>query len=236
MEPHYESDHRFKITADIKALATPGILVRPSDGRGPLNIPFMRWVSKYTQSEYTHAATLFFDDGEPWVLEVTDTGTMLYRFIDWLTFVPGDNFKLYEVPGIDGKRLNVICQYYYGLDLNYDSTFEAEDRAYCTENVCNIFHALGVHLMKPMKLKEIVSAYVQECTGGTSYAKHLRYVGVMTLLTVGNFICKKFTKGKYGLPLSTPLYFVGNEKRGILSHKSLRCIYEGQKNSPPSKL
>lgn len=229
MEPAFDSPERFAKNELVKSLGQTGdILFRCSDGRGPLGIPFMKWVAKYTQSHYTHAAILTIRDGLPWVLEITDTGTFLYRFIDWMTFVPGGDFSLYRMSqplsALEKLTLNQAIDWWLAKDASYDTGFDDENKVYCTENVCAIYAAIGVTLQRPMTIKDIVKSYIDENVKGPKWYLHARLVLLVEMLKFGNYVCKKLSKGEYGIPLDTPLYFVGNERRGMLACKSLKKI------------
>lgn len=89
---------RFAIVETIKRDMRSGdILYRYSDAKGPLGLPFTRIVANVTKSEYSHAAILFIENGEPHVLEINDQGTLRYRLLDWIDTCYGDNFSVYRL-------------------------------------------------------------------------------------------------------------------------------------------
>lgn len=177
------------------------VLYRKSDGRGPFGIPFMKWVAKYTGSKMTHAAILLRSDDEPCfddVLELSDTGLTLYRFIDWLNFCIDGEFELHrKIGGLSAKESCAIEQLVIKIiqeDVDYDATFSKG--YYCTKMVCKIYEAAGLILQKPKTFREMFG-----------WLKGHR-------LSILNKIVMKLSNGQYGLPADEPLYFVGNETNG----------------------
>ena len=96
---------RFNIVQQIKQdMRTGDILYRYSDAKGPLGLPFTRLVANATKSEYSHAAMLIVNDGEPEVLEVNDEGTLKYRFLDWIDTCYGKNISVYRLKDLDDDK------------------------------------------------------------------------------------------------------------------------------------
>lgn len=202
MEPSKSLPNRHEIAKKISESAEHlDILFRKSDGRGPFNIPFMRWVAKETGSQMTHAAMLWrrndfkgvaFDT----VLELSDVGFRVYRVVDWLDFCIDGEFEVHRVPMSEDVKAKVIegAESLLALDAYYDKTFSTG--WYCTKLVCKIYEAGGIYLQKPKTLREICG-----------WLKGHR-------ISIINKFIVWWTNGEYGLPVDTPLYFVGNKTNG----------------------
>lgn len=198
---------RFAIVETIKRDMRSGdILYRYSDAKGPLGLPFTRIVANVTKSEYSHAAILFIENGEPHVLEINDQGTFRYRLLDWIDTCYGDNFSVYRLKDIDDQKEAALLEAIYKIladDPDYDFTFSEEDKYYCTESVAVIYKkALGVELPCYF-IKEVVETW-------------LYYV-----LRVGVFLFSFFGTS---LPFDRKMYFVGNEKQGMISSELTRLV------------
>jgi len=203
--PLYEK--RFEIVNRIKQDMRSGdILYRYSDAKGPLGLPFTRIVSNITKSEYSHAATLFVENGEPHVLEINDQGTLRYRLLDWIDTCYGKNFSVYRLQDLDEQKEAMLLEKIYKIlneDPNYDFTFSDDNKYYCTESVAVIYkEALGVDLPSYF-IKEVVST-------------RLYYV-----LRIGIFLFSFFGTS---LPFNKKMYFVGNEQQGMISSQLTRQV------------
>jgi hypothetical protein len=193
--------HRFEIVDQIKKNMRSGdILYRYSDARGPLGLPFCRIVCRITQSKYSHAAILFVENDEPYVLEVNDEGTLRYRLIDWIDTCYLNRFSVYRLKDLDEDKEKSLLKSIYGFleeDPDYDFTFEDLNKFYCTESVIEIYkRALNIVLDEGKTLKELMPFW--------------RYC----LFCVGVKLFKLFGTS---MPTDKKLYFVGNEKIGMMS-------------------
>lgn len=201
---------RFDIVNQIKSDMRSGdILYRYSDAKGPLGLPFTRLVADITNSEYSHAAILFVDNGEPYVMEVNDEGTLRYRLLDWLDTCYGTTFSVYRLKDLDKtKEFKLLTQIHMFLDKDpdYNFTFSDPNKFYCTQSVMYIYaQALGIQLDPGYYLKDIMATW--------------KYV----LLKGGNFFFSFFGTS---LPFDQKLYFVGNEKRGMMSSKFTELVHK----------
>lgn len=201
MEPLYTVKNRLEIYKKVIAsgIKTMDIVYRGSDARGPYNLPFMRVVSYLTKSPFTHAGIVFWMEDELFVLEMSDVGTMVYRFVDWLGFCIGGKGLVYTMPEMS------IAHRAYGLTLikgfmktdpDYDFTFSSPSNYYCTELVCYFYRQVGLPVCEPKLIKEIISP--------------LQFAVLRRL----NFAYSRLTEGKVSLPMDEPMYFVGNEFNG----------------------
>ena len=199
---------RFTIVNQIRSdMCSGDILYRYSAATGPFNLPFCPLVAHITKSEYSHAAVLFIDNGEPYVLEVNDEGTLKYRLLDWIDTCYGQTFSLYRLKDLDEeKEAKLIEQIHLFLDEDpdYDLTFSDPNKYYCTESVVTIYErALGIKLDPGYLIKEIVPLW--------SY----------WLIVGGSFLFSFFGAS---LPFNEKLFFVGNEKRGMMSSEHTRLV------------
>lgn len=222
-EPVTIYDNRFEVYAKLKSIICDGdVLYRGSDARGAFGFPFMRFVSKLTQSEYTHAAIARVKNGEVFVAEATDTGTMLYRFIDWYQFTLGGKFCIasldFRQVGLRAQsdvdlfqaRLAAVIDWYLEQDRNYNFRFQLKtNEVYCTQMICEIYEALDFKICEPQVIKEIVGWH--------------KYI----LIKAGNALFTTATHGAQSLPMKTPMYYVGNKTNGgMLSSPIMRLKYE----------
>ena len=202
MEVSKSLPNRHAIAATIsKNCEHLDILYRKSDGRGPFNIPFMRWVAKETGNEMTHAAILYSettDDGAmvDLVLELSDTGFCVYRLVDWLNFCIDGEFQLHRVKMTDDQAaaIDLAVQKFVAEDPDYDATFS--NGWYCTKFVCKMFEAGGIKLQEPKTTRQLCG-----------------WLKAHRISILNNFV-KWISKGQYCLPVDTPLFFVGNNGNG----------------------
>lgn len=212
MEVSKNLPNRHEIAKTIKELGKDlDILVRKSDGRGPFNIPFMKWVAKATGNEMTHAAILLknSDISNTWdlVAELSDTGFSVYRVVDWLNFCIDGQYQLYRVHMDEAQSRSTYNAVYKfcSEDPEYDKTFSTG--WYCTKFVCKMFEAAGIELQKPKTIREL-------CGWLTGHR-----------ISIINKLVVWWTKGEYGLPVDVPLYFLGNVNNGgMLSYPGLERI------------
>lgn len=192
---------RFAIVDLVKQNMRSGdILYRASDAKGPLGLPFTRLVASATNSEYSHAAIMFVENGEPNVLEVNDQGTLRYRLLDWIDTCYGKTFSIYRLKDLNEVKEDLLLKEIYKFldeDPDYDLTFSSDDKYYCTESVIEIYRrALNLELDPGSLIKDVVAPW--------------KYY----LLRGGSEIFSIFGTS---LPFDKRLYFVGNEKRGMMS-------------------
>jgi len=229
MEPTNLVPKKFEYNTAVKMFGETGdILVRASDGRGPWGIPFMKWVAKYTRSNYTHAAILFMESGDPWVFEVTDIGTLKLRFIDWVEFAPKGEFAMFRVKGLEDAQKNTVIETIIKLftaDSPYDFTFQDDKALYCTEAACLVYQAAGISLQTPQKIESIIRSFIYDTTSYPAWIKSQLTRLTLMIVKKINAWCLNRTGGVYGLPMDKPLYFVGQEMGdGILGYERLERI------------
>jgi hypothetical protein len=200
-------NRRFAIVDTIKRDMRSGdILYFYSDAKGPLGLPFTRIVANVTKSEYSHAAILFIENGEPHVLEINDQGTLRYRLLDWIDTCYGDNFSVYRLKDIDDhKEESLLTEIHKILndDPDYDFTFSDDKKYYCTESVAVIYkEALGV---------DLPSYFIKEVVPTWTY--YVLRIGVFLFSFLGT-----------SLPFDRKMYFVGNEQQGMMSSELTRMV------------
>ncbi len=190
---------------------TGDILYRFSDAKGPLNLPFGKMVARLTNSPYSHAAIVLMESDGIYVLEVNDQGTLKYRMIDWLDACATAEFSIYRLKEIDDilrSKIEFEIRRILREDPEYDFTFCDPNKLYCTESVATIYERVGVKLIEPQLIKDVVPK--------------VRY----WLLAIGNWIVSKFTK--CSMPLQEKCYFVGNEKQGLMSSEKTKLVFHFQ--------
>lgn len=199
---------RFSIVNQIKSDMRSGdILYRYSAATGPFSLPFCPLVAHITKSEYSHSALLLIENGEPYVLEVNDEGTLKYRLLDWIDTCYGLTFSVYRLKDLDAqKETKLLTQINLFLDEDpdYDLTFSDPDKFYCTETVVVIYEkALGIKLDPGYLIKDLVPWW--------SYL----------FIKSGSFVFSFFGAS---LPFDTKLFFVGNTQRGMMSSEYTRLV------------
>ena len=100
-------EKRYEIEKILKLLPiqTGDILYRRGNAKGPFGLPFSRLISLLSKSDYSHAAMTFMVNGYPFVLEINDQGTLLYRMIDWLDMSYTGNFSVYRYKDIQVPKM-----------------------------------------------------------------------------------------------------------------------------------
>jgi hypothetical protein len=203
---------RHAIDKHVKTFAQTGdIVIRKSDTTGALGIPFSRLVAWFTDSKWSHASMLFWEGDELYTVEVTDTGTLKMRFIDWLDWCVGGKFEILRYRGglsdeIKG-RLFEEAQIFLKQDPDYDFTYANPETFYCTESVDYLYQKVGItDLMVARTILDIVSGWR------------------LWLLRASNWLVLRLT-GK-GFRMNVPVYYVGNSDHGLLSSDRIDVIYD----------
>lgn len=207
--PLHES--RYEIMEKLKniKLQTGDILYRASNALGPLGIPFSRLVARATKSIYSHAAIVLMMNGNEYVLEINDQGTLLYRMIDWLDTCYTKEFSIYRLKEFDDTLISKIEEQIQKVlqdDPDYDFTFSDPDKFYCTESVAVIYQRVGIQLVEPDKIKDIVPTYIYY------------------ILRIGSWISGCISNAT--LPFNVGVYYVGNSEKGMMSSDKTVCIYK----------
>lgn len=203
-------ENRYKITEHLRhiPLQTGDILYRFSDAKGPFGLPFGKLVGRLTKSVYSHAAIVYLDKSEIYVLEVNDQGTLKFRMVDWLDACATKEFSVYRLKEFNfdliDKIGDEICKI-WKEDPDYDFTFSDSNKFYCTESVAAIYQNVGIQLVEPQYIKEIVPFF--------------KY----WLLAAGSWFVSLFSDCK--LPLNVKCYYVGNETQGLMSSEKTELIF-----------
>jgi hypothetical protein len=205
----FEVPRRHEIMTYLKTqgLRTGDIVFRQSSTKGPFGIPFSALVSKFSKSEFSHAALLYIEGDEIYVYEVSDRGTLKYRMVDWLDFCVGGRFAIYRynelTPALE-TALGEEIENCWDADLSYDFTYADPGKVYCVESVIEVYKTCGVTLIAPTMISDIL--------GRVAFA----------FFSLGNDIVYRLT-GK-GFKTDVPVYFVGNKQQGLLSSGKLVCV------------
>lgn len=202
--------NRKEIAQKVKEIGIQNgdIFFRSSNAKGPFGLPFSRLVAFFTRSDYTHASVAVVEEDGIYLLEVNDRGTLKYRLIDWLDTCYSGKFSIHRLldapEGIEEKLENEIRKILKN-DPDYDFTFQDPDKFYCTESVAHIYQQVGIQLVEPEYIKDIVP-------------KWFYYI-----LVVGNWFFAKFSQASF--PLDRKLYYVGDSDHGLMSSDYLYCVY-----------
>jgi len=190
----------------MRDLKTGDILYRKGDSRGPFNIPVSKLIAVLTDSYYSHASIVLKEGNVTYVVEVSENGTDKITLEKWECWCVENFYSVYRLnQKIDENKVRRQIDLFLKLDPDYDSNFDDPNKSYCTESVAEIlFNAGYYNLFTPKKIKDIIT---------------FRIYCIMYPL---NFVVKTLT-GK-GLPMNKPLYFVGNEKKGMLSSNRLHKV------------
>ena len=201
---------RFEIVEQLKYLPikTGDIFYRASNAKGPLGLPFSRIVARLTKSRYSHAAMALVEDEDVYVLEINDRGTLKYRLIDWIDTCYTGELSVYRLKSLTEEikdDIEVEMRKVLNRDPDYDFTFSDDKKYYCTEVVASIYNKIGIELVEPERIKDVLSKW--------------KYF----LLSVGNLIISSISDCK--LPLDNKLYYIGNENQGLMSSDKTKLVY-----------
>jgi hypothetical protein len=206
-------DERKELVAKLMEipLQTGDILYRHSDAKGPFGLPFSKLVCLLTKSKFSHGSVVIILEGEPFVMEINDQGTLLMRIVDWLDTVATKNFRVYRLKESTPElvlAIDTVVKDFLNKDPDYDFTFSDESKFYCTESVVWVYKSVGVQLIQPETIKQVVPGWIYP------------------IFKVVNWFMKKFSSAS--MSMDTPMYYVGNETRGLMSSPLTKLIYDHQ--------
>lgn len=178
--------------------------------------PFDWVVGIATKSIFSHASVALVEDGEIYLVEVDINGTSKIRFLDWIDSCATTDLEVWT-PRLScigmgphfRKRIEKSIRTFLAQDDDYDLQFKTEvGHAYCTQSVISIYADAGIPgLCEAKTVKQVLPAW--------SY---------YSLFLPGNAISKCLTGAS--MPLEQGLYFVGNEKWGLMSSEWLRKLFQ----------
>lgn len=204
-EKRYEIE---KLLIDLP-IQTGDVLYRASNAKGPLGLPFSKIVALLSKSVYSHAAIAISVNGKPFVLEINDQGTLLYRMIDWIETTYTGEFSVYRYKKINEdlqEALKYEIEDVLAKDPEYDFTFDDPEKFYCTESVAVIYSRVGLNIFKGSKIKDVVP------------------LPIYYVIRLGNFFMKMFDP-RVGLPFKNELFFVGNKNHGMMSSPEMKEVF-----------
>jgi len=201
---------RFEIVEQLKYLPikTGDIFYRASNAKGPLGLPFSKIVARLTKSRYSHAAMALVEDEDVYVLEINDRGTLKYRLIDWIDTCYTGELSVYRLKNLTEEIMDDIeveIRKILRKDSDYDFTFSDDKKYYCTEVVAAIYDKIGIKLVEPERIKDVLSKW--------------KYF----VLSVGNLFISMISDCR--LPLEKKLYYIGNENQGLMSSDKTKLVY-----------
>jgi hypothetical protein len=175
-------------------------------------LPFSKLVAKLTNSRFSHASLILVEDNNIYCLEENEGGTQLLLLQDWIDLSSENGIEVWRVNYLSRKDLIELkkeIHKFVAADPDYDITFTDPNKFYCTESVVRLYKKIGVDICNPASVDEVLSGFN------------------LFLFYFFNNLFKIFT----GLSIpNDQLYFVGNEKQGIMSSKRLYKIYQYAKN------
>jgi len=189
-------------------LQTGDIVYSASDVKGPLGIPFGRWIQKFTDSSYSHGTLILVEKDEYYAIDVSDWGTRKLRIIDWFDNWDTPKFCVYRLKNL--KNEDVLCLDYQikrflDMDPSYDFNFTDPNAFYCTEAVKMMYLNCGYDLGGAYLVKDIVPNWFY------------------LLIKIGNILTKLFSGAS--LPTNVPISIVGNSKKGMIASELTKIIY-----------
>lgn len=162
-------------------------------------------VEKLTHSHYSHASIVLRDGGKTIVLEVNEKGTQVLALRDWERYCIDHSYAVYRVKGADESKLSNVINKFIARSPGYDFTFDDPNKFYCVESVVFIYQQTGIVLCQPILPCKVLPWWLFHFILPINWA-----IGMLT---------------SEHMAMHTPLYFVGNEKQGLLS-SSLLCKIE----------
>jgi hypothetical protein len=202
-------DSRRELYDVIKNLPvkTGDIFVRLSNATY-LGIPFSKLIARFSNSRWSHASIAMVEDYGIYLVEISDAGTLEYRFIDWVDYCTSGEFAIYRLKTITPDlqlKLHQEINEFLLEDPEYDFTFDSSDKYYCTKSVVSIYKKFGIILQEPQLIKDIVPGWFYK------------------IFSVVNWPIRHLLRK--GFDPDVPVYFVGNAERGLLASPLLEQVY-----------
>lgn len=200
---HFPFPNRKEVVDHLKGvgLKSGDILFRASEAYGPFGIPFSYLVEKFTNSKWTHMSLVRMRDDKPYVFEITDRGTLEYRLIDWLDYCKDQDFSIYRLKNDNPliiQKLEAEIDKILEEDPDYDFNFKQDDdRFYCVEGATEVYRRVGIQLIEPSAMDEIIDGWK------------------LYLIKYGSKAIRYLTGA--GFDFDSKFYFVGNEHQGVMS-------------------
>jgi hypothetical protein len=207
--PLYEKRKIIVTELQKVGLETGDIVYSASSVRGPLGIPFGKWIQKFTHSPYSHATLIQVENGEYYAIDVSDWGTRKLRVVDWFDNWGATDFcvcRLNEKTEKDNLCLDYQIKRFLDMDPSYDFNFIDPNAFYCTEAVKQMYGNCGFDLGGAFLVKDMVPWWFYK------------------LIVIGNYVTKLFSNSS--LPLDVLISVVGNIHRGMLASPMTKMIYE----------
>jgi hypothetical protein len=192
--------YRHEVAKQLLSILKPGdVFVRKGNHTVAHIIPFSGFVEWLTNSPYSHATLVYeVTDTDVLLAEVSDYGMRRIYLIDWLDEVNGPDFQVLRYNGFPPLVTNKLIKQarkYIAADMPYNTAldYEQDNTLYCVQFIYKCFESASVQLAPGKSLKEMPRwNYFLRIL-----ARILRY------------------------DTDKPMYFVGNEKMGMLSSDTL---------------
>lgn len=169
--------------------------------------PFSRQLAKITDSKYSHTALVVFEEGHAFIYDATQVSIRRQPFSVYML----DTAGAWCVQR--SKDLNVAKAVEYIKDkwlkqIPFDYDLSPDDKAfYCVELAVKSYRAGGVDFGRPTLLLMIPGILKWKVT--------------------------LYVFSKFGLKLSTSVWYVGNYRHGILGSKLLKTIFDFENQGTP---
>ena len=199
---------RFEIVKQLQPILKTGdVLFRQSKTIALGFLPFSQMVGWLTKSQFSHASIVYVNDGQVFLVELDEVGTYQLRLTDWLDFCQGTNrhFAAYRIDSLTDEMrvpLKKEIENYLDLDPDYDPTYNTPN--YCTGSVAYLLESVGANPFVPMMPSQALTK--------------VQYF----FFNIFNGLIKKTTGKGFG---SSPYYFPGNDKIGMLASSGISKIY-----------
>jgi hypothetical protein len=188
-------------------IRTGDILVRAGNAKGPFGLPFSKLVQICTKSKYSHASIAFLEFGSVYLLETNENGTSRSTLKDWIEGSTDGHYAVYRSYQINQKKVKEEIYKKIKERPLYDYRFNDDNKYYCVELVVDILKKSEVEIAPPKLPREVLPWW----------AYYFLFYPI-------NYIIGKLTNQCF--PTDIPLYFVGNEKSGLISSDTLSKIAE----------
>lgn len=194
--PYFPYRRQLAIAMEFAGLRPGDILIRLGAAIVYGFVNFSSIIAAATESRYSHAAMVLSVEPEVLIADVSDEGLRRQFFQDWVIHVHSDDFLVlrHKDDAVAVKAVE-IGQRIVREDPGYDDLFvKGWDALYCVELVCLAYEEAGANLCKEVPMNQL--------PGWQGW-----WMAPAAKL--------------HRIDASTPIWFVGNDKQGILACNDL---------------